>query len=254
MMPRTAKAALAFLTVLPLACTEAPPPDLDFTDTIRTTEVSFDMAWIPDGKFWIGRHEVTWDEYLVYCAFDRNKVPPDADAVTKPSEPLDWAPYDRDWGTGRRPAVGISRQAAQRYCEWLSLNTGREYRLPTEAEWELACGTGGEGPLSERAWFAQNSEEMTQEVSGKTPNEHGLHDMLGNLWEYCSDSWDAENPEVPVLRGGSWQDPAEQVTPQSRLRFEADWTAEDPNWPPGLWWIPAGPHLGFRIVNPAPSE
>ncbi|RMH03322.1 MAG: hypothetical protein D6702_06360 [Planctomycetota bacterium] len=216
---------------------------------IRGSEVGFDLIEVPEGGFWIGRTEVTWDEYLLYCDFEREgAAPPGADAVSKPSKPLDWTPYDRDWGAGRRPAVGMSWNAARKYCEWLSLNTGRHFRLPTEEEWALACGRGGDGPLTDRAWYAENSGGMTQEVGRLAPNERGLYDMLGNLWEYCADAWSPEEPERPVLRGGSWKDPAERVTPEARLRFDDDWTLEDPNFPPGVWWIPGGDHLGFRVL------
>jgi formylglycine-generating enzyme required for sulfatase activity len=256
-------AALLFafaLSVCPCLATCAAPRAArslagDYTETIRGSDVSFDMVWIEDGGFWIGRTEVTWDEFLLYCDFDRaGAVPPGVDAVSKPSVLLDWTPFDRDWGAGQRPAVGMSWNAARKYCEWLSLNTGREYRLPTEQEWELACGTGGAGPLADRAWFAETSVGMTMEVGLKAPNEHGLHDMLGNLWEYCANPWDPAEPERAVLRGGSWWDPAERVTPTERLAFEADWTLDDPNFPPGVWWVPAGELLGLRVLRPGPPE
>jgi sulfatase modifying factor 1 len=85
------------------------------------------------------------------------------------------------------------------------------YRLPTEAEWEYACraGTSGPryGPLDEIAWYRGNSGERIHEVGGRRPNVWGLHDMLGNAWDWC---WDVYDPEVygsyRVLRGGGWFD------------------------------------------------
>ena len=77
--------------------------------------------------------------------------------------------------------------------------------------------------------------------------------VLGNLWEYCSDPYDSRDPECPALRGGSWKDPAEKLIPTKRLRFLDDWTAEDPNYPPGVWWIPGGDHLGLRVVRSGSS-
>lgn len=249
--------ALASLALAPLLLTcaavggPAPLPPGDYEEAVRGTDVTFEMVWIPEGGFWIGRTEVTWDEFLVYCDLDRTgAVPPGIDAVSKPSVPLDWTPYDRDWGVGRRPAVGMSWNSATKYTEWLSLNTGRVYRLPTEAEWELACGTGGEGPLEDRAWFADTAPGLTMAVGLKAPNERGLYDVLGNLWEYCSTPWHPDEPERAVLRGGSWWDPAENVTPTARLAFEDDWTLEDPNFPPGVWWIPEGELLGLRVMRP----
>ncbi|MEE8155049.1 MAG: SUMF1/EgtB/PvdO family nonheme iron enzyme [Phycisphaerales bacterium] len=228
-------------------CASIPQPR-DYVQVIQGATVEFDMVWIPEGGFWIGRTEVTWDEFLRYCDFDENAaVPPGADAVSKPSKPI--VPFDRDWGTGRRPAVGMSFNAAGEYCRWLSLNTGRPYRLPTEAEWALACGQTGYEPLDEHAWYARNSENMTQQVGHKKANRHGLYDMLGNLWEYCLNPYDEKEAKRPVLRGGSWKDPAARVTPQSRLRFDDDWVLADPNVPPGVWWVPDGDHLGFRVMR-----
>ncbi|MEW6071730.1 MAG: SUMF1/EgtB/PvdO family nonheme iron enzyme [Planctomycetota bacterium] len=263
MLPRPDTAAPLFALLgllLAPACrpSEAAPVDRSYTETIRGSEVRFDMVWIPNGGFWIGRTEVTWDEYLSYCAFDASgAAPPGVDAVTKPSKPLDWTPYDRNWGAGRRPAVGMSWNAAKKYCEWLSANTGHAYRLPSEAEWQLACGTGGAGELAERAWYSTTSGERTEEVGRKAPNEYGLHDMLGNLWEYCAGPWDPAEPERAVLRGGSWKETAKFQDPASRLAFEDDWTLEDPNFPPGVWWVPGGDHLGMRVLRPgsdAPSS
>ncbi len=228
---------------------------LDYTETIRGSDVSFDMVWVPEGNYWIGRTEVTWDEYLLYCDFEATGQPePGADAVSKPSKPLDWAPFDHDWGAGQRPAVGMSWNSAQKYCQWLSLNTGTHYRLPTEEEWLLACGDGGLGPLADRAWFADNSGDMTQEVGQKAPNARGLHDTLGNLWEYCANPYAADEPERAVLRGGSWKDEAAALTPDARLGFDDDWNLEDPNFPPGVWWVPDGDHLGLRLLRPGTTE
>ncbi|CAM3299720.1 formylglycine-generating enzyme family protein [Stackebrandtia soli] len=85
------------------------------------------------------------------------------------------------------------------------------YRLPTEAEWEHACRAGTAGPrygdLDEIAWYRANSGERIRDVGGRRPNAWGLHDMLGDVWEWC---WDVYDPEVygpyRVLRGGGWFD------------------------------------------------
>ncbi len=225
-----------------------------YTATIRGTDVAFTMVWIPEGNFWIGETEVTWDQFLPYCDFDATAVaPPDAALVTKPSKPLDVAPYHRNWGEGTRPAVGVSWNAAKTYCKWLSINTGHDYRLPSEAEWRLACGETPE-PLDAYAWYAANTDGKTEEVRRRKPNAHGVYDMLGNLWEYTRDPYDPAKPDRAALRGGSWKDPAEKVTPDARLRFNKLWTLKDPNVPPGVWWIPDGDHLGFRILRPGPDQ
>lgn len=223
----------------------------DYRERIRGSEVCFDMVWIPDGGFWIGKCEVTWDEYLLYCDFEeKRQVPPGVDAVTKPSRPQeDVAPYDRGWGVGRRPAVGMSWNAAKKYCQWLSLNTGRSYRLPTEQEWRLALGNQPQEPIGDYAWYQKNSGLRTQPVGRKKANEYGLHDMYGNLWEYCNNPWSAEQPKRAVLRGGGWSSRANGLYPEKRLGFDSDWVLADPNVPAGVWWVPEGGSLGMRVLR-----
>ena len=234
----------------PVAVVEAPT---SYIETIRGTDIEFEMTWVAEGGFWIGTTEVTWDAFLPYCDFkETGLVPPGVDAVSKPSKPL--TEYDRGWGMGQRPAVGVSWNAAKTYCVWLSINTSNTYRLPTEDEWRLACGPGGHEPLADHAWHDENSDGKTQEAGTREPNEYGLYDMLGNLWEYCANPYDPAKPDRAVLRGGSWKDEAETVTPEHRLRFDNDWTLDDPNMPPGVWWIPDGDHLGFRLLRPGPGS
>src|SRR2546425_5403946 len=128
---------------------------------------------------------------------------------------------------GPLPLVEVSWWDAVRYCNSLSEQAGLTpvyrldevewdrsadgYRLPTEAEWEHACraGTTGPryGPLDEIAWYRGNSGERLHEAGGNRPNAWGLHDMLGNVWEWCWDLYDAEvYGEYRVLRGGGWFD------------------------------------------------
>lgn len=227
----------------------------NYVETIQGTTIQFDMVWIPQGEFWIGQTEVTWDEYLVYCNFDDEYQDPpdvDVDAVSRPSKPV--VPMDRDWGFGRRPAVGMSWNAAKLYCEWLSLNTGSSYRLPSEDEWSIACGPQTPSSLVDHAWFGANSDEMTHQVGEKLPNIHGLYDMLGNLWEYCRNGYNEDDPERAVLRGASWRDGPERLTPDARLGFDDDWVLADPNVPSGVWWVPDGGHLGLRVLRPGDDE
>lgn len=254
LMPaRSALAALAVLLVSACATPAGEPPEgadssLDFTETIPGHGVAFDMVWIEEIGCWVGRTEVTWDEFLVFCAFDDLDADLDLDGVTRPSKPLEVHPFDRHWGVGRRPAVGMSRNAAEKYCAWLSGLTGRHYRLPTEEEWRAACGPGTPEPVSESAWCSENSGGRTQEVATLEPNASGLHDMLGNLAEYCSGAFAAEEPERAVMLGGSWRTPAAELSPGTRLGFDEDWTLDDPGFPPGVWWIPDGDMLGFRLL------
>jgi len=160
-------------------------------------------------------------------------------------------------------ASGINWNDASAFCQKLSQLTGRAVRLPTEAEWEYACRAGsttrfyyGEDPdcsrLREYAWYEDdagpNDQEYAQAVGRKAPNAWGLHDMHGNVEEWCRDWYDPEfyvqqenvNPEnttritgYRVLRGGSWWDTAPCYRSASR---SAD--------------LPGFPHcrFGFRVV------
>lgn len=258
LLARTVALMLIAVTVgcssdAPVQATEAAEP-ANYVETIKGTDITFEMVWVSEGNFWIGRTEVTWDEYLQYCDFEETgKVPPGADAVTKPSKPLDdVAPFDHDWGKGKRPAVGMSWNAAKKYCQWLSLNTGNTYQLPSEQEWALACGPLPDD-LDAYAWHFKNSAGMTQEVGQKQPNARGIHDMYGNLWEHVSDPWSASEPERACYRGGAWKSKPEDIALESRLAFEEAWTMLDPNVPPGVWWVPDGDHLGMRVLRPGPK-
>lgn len=97
------------------------------------------------------------------------------------------------------------------------------YRLPTEAEWQYACQAGTKdiryGELSEIAWFKENSNNRTKEVGQKKPNEWGLYDMLGNVWEWCSDIYDEiVYGNYRVFRGGGWYDQERSVMATTRRR------------------------------------
>ena len=124
------------------------------------------------------------------------------------------------------PIVNVSWDDAIAYCQWLGEKTNKHYRLPTEAEWEFAARgglkskgykfSGGATPDSV-GWYSSKS-NGPMPVAQKLPNELGLHDMTGNVWEWCSDFYDAgyygervkENPVGPAtgmfytLRGGAW--------------------------------------------------
>jgi len=108
------------------------------------------------------------------------------------------------------PVCYVSWDDAKRFCKWLTkkerrrgrLPEGYEYALPTEAEWEYACraGTTGNhaGDVDAMAWHKENSSGRTNPVGKKKPNAWGLHDMHGNVWEWCVDDWYASYTNAPV--------------------------------------------------------
>jgi sulfatase modifying factor 1 len=106
------------------------------------------------------------------------------------------------------------------------------YRLPTEAEWQYACTAGTPayryGPLDDIAWYADNSDDHLHPVGQKSPNPWGLHDMLGNVWEWC---WDLYDPTTygpyRIFRGAGFADPARSVGSTVRRRSHPIYAIQD---------------------------
>jgi len=234
--------------------------------------------------FWMGKCEVTWDEYdrfrkeLAVDAPEENekKLKANADAVTGPTKPY----ADETFGHGREgnAVLAITYHAAVEYCRWLSAKTGKVYRLPTEAEWEWAARAGtttaysfGDDPakLGEYAWYDKNSDDAAHKVGQKKANPWGLHDMYGNVAEWCVDHYKKEYySKFPldkatiepvllptgtrysyVVRGGSWTDPADMCRSATRRGSEKDWLKRDPQRPQSIWWMTEADFVGFRVVR-----
>lgn len=148
---------------------------------------------------------ISWREAVVFCneLSRRAGLTPAytvtilADAAESEYEPAVWAPHDR-------PAPDDWQVAWDRAADG--------YRLPTDAEWQVACRAGSTGarygPLDEIGWYDANSEGRLRPVGQKQPNAWGLFDTLGGVWEWC---WDHYDPDVygpyRVIRGGGWADP-----------------------------------------------
>ncbi|MEM9723377.1 MAG: formylglycine-generating enzyme family protein [Bacteroidota bacterium] len=141
------------------------------------------------------------------------------------------------------PVETVTWKDAAMFCNELSLKIGLDtcyevtrvdgqitfnrsqsgFRLPLESEWQYACQANEPkiryGELNRIAWYKENSENKTQEVGLKEPNKWGLYDMLGNVWEWCSDIYDAEMYKTyRVFRGGGWSDDARSVMATTRRR------------------------------------
>ena len=171
----------------------------------------------------------------------------------------------------------MTQFAAKMYCKWLSAKTGRYYRLPTEAEWEYASRAGTKSAysfgddaekLGDYGWFEGNAEEKYHKIGQKKPNAWGLHDMHGNVAEWCLDQYVAdsykklgdktvENPMTPVtkmypisVRGGAWTDEAALARSAARRGSTKDWKAQDPQIPQSIWYFTDANFVGFRVVHP----
>jgi len=164
-------------------------------------------------RFAIGRYPVTFDEYDRFCEAKQPKQP-----------------ADEGWGRGRRPVINISWQDAQVYIAWLSQETGRAYRLPSEAEWEYACRAGtatrysfGDAITPENANFSDSGLGRTSEVGAYSANPWSLYDMHGNVWEWVEDDWRRTDRRIGLEGCRSRRESGLSHVPRRLLekRFEA---------------------------------
>ena len=228
----------------------------DFTETING--LNLQMVYVEGGTFTMGATPEQGSE-----AYDYEKP---AHKVTLSSYYIGkFEVTQAQWRTimgknpssftgDNNPVERVSWNEAQEFCQKLSTLTGKKYRLPTEAEWEYAARGGnkskgykysGSNTIGDVAWYTSNSGRKTHPVGQKQPNELGIYDMSGNLWEWCYDwkgsysSSPQTNPTGPtsgstrVFRGGSW----EYTAKICRVAYR------DGNFP-GI----RGSYLGLRVV------
>jgi formylglycine-generating enzyme required for sulfatase activity len=311
------------------ACADSPEAMQRYRELIPGVDVTFEMVPMPGGTFrlgspddeedrgrdegpqcevrvspfWIELHEVRWDEYTVFTdqldvkrrkLGDREPTPQDAwsDAVSRPTPA--YVPMDFSMGIGGYPAICMTQFAAKQYTKWLSMKTGRFYRLPTEAEWEYACRAGtttayswGDDPdeADEYAWYFDNSDDGYAKVMTKKPNPWGLFDMHGNVSEWVLDAHSKDYSRLGqqaspgadelhveeviddplvwprqlyprIVRGGSWDDDIEDLRSAKRRKSLKTWKVQDPQLPKSIWYHTDARFVGFRVVRPfaEPSE
>jgi formylglycine-generating enzyme required for sulfatase activity len=189
-------------------------------------------------SFWIGKYEVTVGEFRKFM--DSHTYVTDAEksgySYTYDGKNLIYLKKGSTWecdvlGNKRineedHPVIHVSQNDANAYCKWLSKQSGKAYRLPTEAEWEYAAKGGvrhdkflysGGDHMEKVGWYGLNSGLVTHPVGKKAPNGLGIYDMSGNAWEWCSDKYGpycaaeqtdpagADTGSTGVMRGGGWR-------------------------------------------------
>jgi formylglycine-generating enzyme required for sulfatase activity len=197
-----------------------------------------------DASIAVGKYEITFDEWDT-CVADggcqKNK-----------------RPGDEGWGRGRRPAINVSWNDAREYTHWLLRKTGKPYRLLSEAEWEYAARAGSTGKYAfgetldaRQAKFSAGKQGVgeTAEVGSFPPNDWGLFDMHGNVWEWVEDCYFPNYVAAPtngsprsglncgsarVLRGGSWDYTAEDLRSAVRYRLPSFYRVNE---------------IGFRVAR-----
>ena len=232
-VPATSQASPQTATAAPVA----PAPGSSFRDTLSGGGEGPEMVVIPAGRFMMGcvsgqdcrDSEKPVREVVIARPFAMSKYEitfEDYDRFTSPNK-VD----NSGLGRGNRPVINVSWDDATEYAEWLSAQTGKRYRLPSEAEWEYAARAGSTTQYSWGNDIGHNRAncyygdcgdrwEFTAPVGSFAANVWGLHDMHGNVWEWVQDCWNDSYAGAPydgsawasgdcsqhVLRGGSWDE------------------------------------------------
>ncbi|MBC1193637.1 SUMF1/EgtB/PvdO family nonheme iron enzyme [Microcystis aeruginosa BLCCF108] len=252
--------------VSPSPPSSPPPPPAKltlFTENLPKG-ITLEMVSLPAGQFLMGSPDSDPDAR----DFEKPQHQVKVNSFAIGKYPVTQAQYQAVMGTNpsrfknwfknnpQNPVENVNWNDAQAFCQKLSQITGKTYRLPTEAEWEYACRAGtttryyfgdDASQLGDYAWYKGNSQDKTHPVGQKKPNAWGLHDMSGNVWEWCEDDWHdnyigapkdgsawlTNDNDYQIVRGGSWY-----LNPNScRSAYRVNFNRRDD-----------GNSLGFRVV------
>ena len=248
-----------------------------------------DILEVSLSPFWMSKHEITWEAYEPFMLspiprqkdgmpldFMRAQIKNDIEFIARPTPPY----HPMTFGMKRdgHPALSMTQHAANKYCQWVSFQTGHFYRLPTEAEWEFACRAGSDTDYSwgtdsqkagDYAWFGGGASTHYNVPGQKKPNALGFYDMHGNVLEWTLDQYvpnrkeyfgkdkvhnpwvKATKPYPHVTKGGHWQQSLQEISAAARHQSTPIWKVADPQRPRSLWYHTTTPWLGLRIVRPA---
>jgi formylglycine-generating enzyme required for sulfatase activity len=201
-------------------------------------EHEFPRHQVKLANFFISQHPVTQSQWAAVAAL--------------PKVNRELLPTPAYFQSADRPVESVSWLDAMEFCDRLSQYTGRRYQLPSEAQWEYACRAGTQTPFhtgetitgqfanyvssyTYQAELAKAYQRSTLPVGRTAANAFGLHDMHGNVWEWCADSWHpnykgaptqgqawvARRSEMRTIRGGSWMDKPASIRAASRSGYRA---------------------------------
>lgn len=261
-----AGADAAQVALVPLTEAEIAALPKEYKETIPASQVSFEMVLVPGdaatktAPYFIGKKEVTWDEFMPWmtCEDVAEKQQHGILRAKKVRPSMSYIDVTRGYGTSGFPALSMSRFSAELYCKWLSEQTGRRYRLPTEAEWKRAWTLGGgaaeayasDEAADKDAIFLFNAfddfdgKEKPRKAGSKAPNALGLYDMAGNVAEWAVTPGSTNR----FVLGGHYRCTYDQLGGVSRLDENFDWNLNYPNEPKSIWWFVDAEWTGIRLV------
>ena len=206
-----------------------------FRDALKDGGEGPEMVVLPTGRFWMGDSADDGKGWSGRNPMRPVRLVTMARSIAMGKYEITFAEYERfaaatglerpdtaGWGRGNRRVINVSREDARAYAAWLSEQTGKRYRLPTEAEWEYAARAltsaadtstryswGDDIVCSQARYSRREGGECSDSVDGTVPvgsfeaNAFGLHDMYGNVWEWVADCW-YKNYEGAPANGSAW--------------------------------------------------